>query len=154
MSVAVHADGALRALEQLETKFLERVSFIVKDTARYAKKQAQVTRLFEDRTGFLRQSTEARFIPSGYRSFIRNDAPYARYIEEGTTAHYIYPSRSDKLRFFWDKLQRNVELDSVFHPGTKARPFFKAAGYLGNTFLHERLSSALSGTVARHNRAK
>jgi len=154
MTVAVSADGAINAFQSLKERLVGTVANVVKDTARYAKKQADVTRLYENRSGRLRRSTEAEFVRADMRSFIINETPYARHIEEGTEPHEIHAGRAPKLRFFWEKVGRVVELDSVNHPGTAARPFFKAAGYLGTTFLKERLKSRVSTKIRQFNQGK
>lgn len=146
--------GLIDALQSIQKDFQDRVRSVVKDTARYAKGKATATRLFEDKTGYLRRSTKAEFVPSQYRSAIVNAAPHAEYVEKGTSSHIIRPVRARKLRFFWKKVGQVVEFDQVNHPGTKPRPFFKSAGFLGHTFLEHHLSRAVEDTVARFNRGK
>lgn len=154
MSATVKADGAILALERLRDQLATHVAYALKETARYAEKQAKYTRLFEDKTGQLRQATRAEFVSSQWRSFIINETSYAHHVEHGTEPHTIRAINAPKLRFFWEKIGQDVEFDAVHHPGTKARPFFKAAGSLGETFLSNRLSRAVRSSVGRYQQAK
>ena len=154
MTVSVSADGTIAALNRLRDVLIQDADEIVKDTARYAKKQADVSRLYEDKTGRLRQSTVAEFVRAEHRSFIENSTPYARFVEEGQRPHRIEARDAPMLRFYWEKLGRVVEFRSVEHPGTKARPVFQAAGYLGHTFLAMRLTERISQSVSSFNQAK
>jgi len=52
---------------------------------------------------------------------IRSDDPVARYVEEGTRAHDIYPRNAQAL--FWPGARHPVA--HVHHPGTKANPFLE-----------------------------
>lgn len=156
MTAAVSVDGNRfrNALDRLGKDLESNAAFVAEDSARYAQKHATQTRLFERRTGRLHMGTEAVFIPDSYASYIINSVPYARYIEEGTKPHTIYPSHSDKLRFYWEKIGQWVEFAKVDHPGTKPYPFFKSAGYLTHTFMHERLERHAGVSIARYNEGK
>ncbi|ADX31945.1 tail component [Tsukamurella phage TPA2] len=50
------------------------------------------------------------------------DAPYARYVHDGTRAHIITP-RNGQFLAFPGRSGQTVFARSVRHPGTKARPF-------------------------------
>lgn len=54
-------------------------------------------------------------------------APYAIPVHEGSRPHKIVARRAPMLRFFWEKIGRNVAFRSVNHPGTVARPFLRNA---------------------------
>ena len=54
-------------------------------------------------------------------------APYAIPVHEGSRPHKIVARRAPMLRFFWEKIGRNVAFKSVNHPGVKARPFLRNA---------------------------
>jgi hypothetical protein len=54
-------------------------------------------------------------------------APYTIPVHEGSRPHGIRARRAPMLRFFWDKVGRNVAFRSVNHPGVKARPFLRNA---------------------------
>jgi hypothetical protein len=55
------------------------------------------------------------------------DAPYAIPVHEGSRPHKIVARNAPMLRFFWEKIGRNVAFRSVNHPGVKARPFLRNA---------------------------
>lgn len=54
-------------------------------------------------------------------------APYAIPVHEGSRPHKIVARRAPMLRFFWEKIGKNVAFRSVNHPGVKARPFLRNA---------------------------
>lgn len=54
-------------------------------------------------------------------------APYAIPVHEGSRPHKIVARRAPMLRFFWEKIGRNVAFRSVNHPGVRARPFLRNA---------------------------
>jgi hypothetical protein len=54
-------------------------------------------------------------------------APYAIPVHEGSRRHVIRARRAPMLRFFWEKVGRNVAFRSVHHPGVAARPFLRNA---------------------------
>lgn len=54
-------------------------------------------------------------------------APYAIPVHEGSRPHIIRARRAPMLRFFWEKVGKNVAFRSVHHPGVKARPFLRNA---------------------------
>lgn len=53
------------------------------------------------------------------------NAPYAKFVEEGTRPHLILPRRAKVLRFVQNGVVRFAR--GVFHPGTEPRPFMKDA---------------------------
>jgi hypothetical protein len=86
------------------------------------------------RTGALGRSGEE--LPQTYRPFRvsggvkfgggAEDVDYAAAVHEGTRAHVIRARGASALHFFMGS--REVFAKSVFHPGTKARPFLRNAG--------------------------
>lgn len=54
-------------------------------------------------------------------------APYAIPVHEGSRPHIIRARRAPMLRFFWEKVGRNVAFKSVNHPGVAPRPFLRNA---------------------------
>jgi len=149
--VNMSGKGFVEALDHLGKQIEQWTEFVVQDTARYAKKHAQETRLFEDRTGTLRQATRAEFVPAQMRSFIINETKYAYWVEKGTKPHPIRARRVPNLYFWWERKQVWFEDFEVNHPGTKARPFFKAAGYLAEGFLQNRLGRHVRTQIVRFN---
>lgn len=55
------------------------------------------------------------------------DAPYAIPVHEGARPHVIRARRAPMLRFYWEKVGRNVAFRSVNHPGSAPRPFLRNA---------------------------
>jgi hypothetical protein len=54
-------------------------------------------------------------------------APYTIPVHEGSRPHKIRARRAPMLRFFWERVGRNVAFRSVNHPGVAARPFLRNA---------------------------
>lgn len=154
MSVVMQLDATIRELEGLKDRIVKTAQHALKEAADLAKREADATTLYEDRTGTLRRSTKATFIPARMSSAIENKTPYARYVEEGQKAHLIVARRARFLRFFWKKKRKWMEVEYVNHPGTHPRPFFEKAGERGGEFLHHRLQTAIATSVTRHNRVK
>lgn len=55
------------------------------------------------------------------------DAPYAIPVHEGARPHIIRARRVPLLRFYWEKVGRNVAFRQVNHPGNAPRPFLRNA---------------------------
>jgi len=81
------------------------------------------------RTGRLRESIHKE--PIRWVGFLKAegkvvaDAPYARYVHDGTRPHVIRARRAKALHFYWQG--REVFVKSVNHPGTKPNPFMTRA---------------------------
>lgn len=54
-----------------------------------------------------------------------SSAPYAKYVQDGTSAHRIEPRTGNTLH--WSQNGESVFALSVNHPGTKANPFVQRA---------------------------
>ncbi|QPX62138.1 hypothetical protein PBI_INDLOVU_23 [Mycobacterium phage Indlovu] len=69
-------------------------------------------------------------MPQTYRPFhvgggVEATADYAAAVHEGSRPHLIRARRAEALRFFWHG--REVFRKSVWHPGTRSRPFLRNA---------------------------
>jgi hypothetical protein len=106
---------------------------------------AKATSAFKDRTGALRRSIGSKvegqsLFSDGIEGTLFADTPYARFVEEGTSAHTI-PARNGTMRFpiggQW------VRVREVKHPGIKARKFL-----LGSVSV-EALTRACENAVVK-----
>jgi len=69
-------------------------------------------------------------LPQTYRPFhvgggVEATADYAAAVHEGSRPHRIHARNAQYLHFWWHG--REVFRKSVFHPGTRARPFLRNA---------------------------
>jgi len=69
-------------------------------------------------------------MPQTYRPFhvgggVEATADYAAAVHEGSRPHVIRARRAEALHFFWHG--REVFRKSVWHPGTRSRPFLRNA---------------------------
>ncbi len=74
------------------------------------------------RTGFLRESVTRRETPQGFLVYAL--APYARFVDQGTAPHWIFPRNSQVLRWFGE-FEATIFARRVYHPGTKAVHFIE-----------------------------
>lgn len=70
-------------------------------------------------------------LPQTYRPFrvsggVEATADYAAAVHEGSRPHIIRARNAQALHFFWNG--REIFRKSVFHPGTRSRPFLRNAG--------------------------
>jgi hypothetical protein len=74
------------------------------------------------KTGFLRDSVTAKFTANGFSVF--PTAPYAKFVDQPTKPHRIFPSNAKVLRWFGEG---GSPIFSAFvqHPGTKGSFFIK-----------------------------
>ena len=68
------------------------------------------------KTGFLRESIARRITPKGF--LVYATAPYAKFVDQGTSPHAIFPREASILRWF-GPLSNPIFAKHVFHPGTK-----------------------------------
>jgi hypothetical protein len=111
------------AEEKLKTQTRRALELTAEASIIYAK----TTTLFKRRTGALHSSLKPRIF-GNTRARVSADGGHAHFIENGTKAHWIPKSNSGKrkmLRFMWNG--EIIFRRRVWHPGTKARPFMKAA---------------------------
>jgi len=107
---------------------------------------------FFNRTGKLRTSMKGRSRSLGLFRVTANinaDAPYARFVDEGTRAHIILPRNAPRLRFFWAKIGQWVSAKKVNHPGTTGRFFGKRTqrAFIGP--FHKRSQAAIDRMAGR-----
>jgi hypothetical protein len=74
------------------------------------------------KTGFLRDSVDAKLMAKGFS--VSPSAPYARFVDQPTKPHRIFPSNAKVLRWFGEG---GSPIFSAFvqHPGTKGSFFIK-----------------------------
>lgn len=70
-------------------------------------------------------------LPQRYRPFhvdggVEATADYAAAVHEGSRPHRIVARRAEALHFWWHG--REMFRKSVWHPGTRSRPFLRNAG--------------------------
>lgn len=76
------------------------------------------------RTGRLRDSIRLRKEGVGYY-VVETTAPYAGYVEYGSTPHIIEPTSASVLRFSLEG--REIYARRVRHPGSSPRPYWRPA---------------------------
>jgi hypothetical protein len=74
------------------------------------------------KTGFLRDSVTAEFTANGFNVY--PTAPYAKFVDQPTKPHRIFPSGARVLRWFGGD-GSPIFSAYVFHPGTKGVFFIK-----------------------------
>ncbi len=72
------------------------------------------------KTGFLRESITRRTTPKGF--LVYATAPYAKFVDQGTSPHAIFPKATSVLRWF-GTLGNPIFAKHAFHPGTKGSHF-------------------------------
>jgi hypothetical protein len=72
------------------------------------------------KTGFLRESITRRTTPKGF--LVYATAPYAKFVDQGTAPHAIFPRGASVLRWF-GPLGAPIFAKYVFHPGTAGHHF-------------------------------
>ena len=72
------------------------------------------------KTGFLRESITRRTTPKGFLVYAA--APYAKFVDQGTAPHAIFPIGASVLRWF-GPLGAPIFAKNVFHPGTMGHHF-------------------------------
>ncbi len=94
------------------------------------------------KTGTLRRSLHTEVIESTRLACtvtVGTDLIYARFIEEGTRAHVIYPRNKQAL--FWPGAMHPVA--RVEHPGTPPRPFLEPALVRNAARVEEEILAAI-----------
>lgn len=66
------------------------------------------------------------YVPFHVSGGVEATADYAAAVHEGSRPHRIVARRAEALHFFWHG--REMFRPSVWHPGTRARPFLRNAG--------------------------
>ncbi len=74
------------------------------------------------RTGFLRESATRGETPKGFLVYAA--APYAKFVDQGTALHWIFPRNARVLRWFGE-FEVPIFAKRVYHPGTKAVHFIE-----------------------------
>ncbi len=74
------------------------------------------------RTGFLRESITRRETHQGF--LVYASVPYAKFVDQGTAPHWIFPRNTLVLRWFGE-FEAPIFAKRVYHPGTKAAHFIE-----------------------------
>jgi bacteriophage HK97-gp10 putative tail-component len=142
-----------RALRELDQNLDSAMAAALHDTASMVANEARSNHAYTDRTGKLSRSIHAQPVDGTFTG--RNltvdvvaDTPYARFVEDGTTAHMIVPRKAKALRWY-ARNGRAVFARKVQHPGTK--PVYYLKGALERVFPQaiERSDQALRVAFAR-----
>lgn len=105
---------------------------------------AKSTRLFNDRSGYLRQHITSE--TSGLKGKVVAAAKYAVFVENGTKPHDI-TAKGGTLAFMQAGQMRFAK--TVHHPGTAARPFMGEAKEVGQEILELAVNNALDSAIER-----
>lgn len=177
--VTVDIDGLRERAGRSQAILLQSIEDVADEGAKVAVESARSSHAFRDRSGHLRSSimvTEpARATSRIAVATIAAKAPYAGYVEWGTSEHWIRPrmarsfigptqegqrrekrrphGRGDKvpgmLVFYSPKLGRWVRTPEVRHPGTTARLYMHDGARAGL----DAMTRSVRGTVARRLQA-
>lgn len=123
MPAEIHAEETVRALRVLESNVLAAARQVLGQTTSFALELARRTTKFKDRTEVLRRSIR-RVDGSTWRSQVLAggaDAPWGKFVEDGTKAHVIEAKNGQALHFVWNGVP--VFFRRVHHPGTKPAHF-------------------------------
>lgn len=153
MNVVIDGSGFRDALEGLGNDVVRLAGDALELGVDAAARDAFSTNLYRNHTWRLRSSTKASVDRAAMRGRLVNSAPYALWVEDGTTEHPIEARRAPLLRFYWVREGRWFSGKIVQHPGTKPRPFMKHAGQVGEARLHAELSMRLDRATQRFGRA-
>lgn len=143
--IVVDGEAFRRGLMELAGDFDRAIAHALEDTVAAAEQHAAASSLFDDHTQRLLGSTEGYVDMGRHRARLRNAAPYAHFIEEGTRPHPISARRSGTLRF--EVGGQVVYRRRVMHPGTKPRPFMRQAGEAGTNVLTQQLDVRLTEAI-------
>lgn len=130
MSCVLDASDVERAIDlfrQIPEKFDRSMRLAMKKAVRDVRERARREHAFVTRTGVLERAIESDVQDrplTGY-VFVTRDAPYGKYVHEGTKPHAIYPRKKRALR--WATGGGFVFAKGVMHPGTEPDPFLKDA---------------------------
>ncbi len=107
--------------------FSRRLRLALKESAGEVQEEARRTHNFQSHTSALERSVKTKVSESNYADIYLNEhiAKYGPYVHQGTSSHWIIPSKKKALRF--PKGGRFIFAKSVYHPGTKADPFLYEA---------------------------
>lgn len=141
----IDAGSLLPALRSLSEQVVEGIYQGMRDAVSAAEQHAKTTRLFQDRHpgNGLRQSISGAADREQGRLFAF--AKHARFIEDGTPAHFIPHGAPQGTRggrvLSWVKDGQRRFARWVYHPGTSPRPFMRQAAEHGEVVLEEALDT-------------
>lgn len=152
-SVSFDTHEFRKALRQLAAGIELAAQDAVTVAANAAFQEAKQTRMFNDKTGRLRQSIGLRVDAGGSNAKATLSAgkslPYAVPIHDGSRPHIIAARRAPMLRF---KIgTRWVSALYVNHPGTKPRPFITEPGDNAARILEDSAHRRVADAVSRFN---
>lgn len=117
--------------------------------AELAMNHAGATRSFQNHTHHLRGSIRHR-IKSEFHHIVQaggRDAPYAKFVEEGTRRHVIEARRAKTLRFVQNGQLRFAK--RVNHPGTRPRFFMRDARDAAENAVHRMMEAEINTAIRR-----
>lgn len=158
---------ATNTVAQMRDAIRSGITQAIKEAADYAR----TNHLHKQRSGHLTSPAMlyGRVIRSSSRGTVgelSNVTPYARYIEEGTRAHWIRPKEgfgfigplqagqsrraktdigTHRIALRWYVNGQPVFARAVFHPGTSALPFMTPAADHGVLVFHQSFQRQLVG---------
>lgn len=124
----IDGSDALRSLKTVERRILDVARWQLGEAAKVARRNAEGTTLFKDRTGELRGTIDVIDRGTYWKRVIAR-ARHGRFIEDGTKPHVIRPRNGTFLKFVVGG--RTVFARKVNHPGTSRRPFMQNAANAG-----------------------
>ena len=149
-SVVVESKKLAGQLAQLEKDIIKTAFNALKGAVQRGFNHAKASTLYEDRTGRLRAATKkATFYASGtmyMAGALRNDMPYARYVDKGRGP--VYPVKAKALRF------KGKNGKYVFRKRVgpaRARPFFTNASRSAAGYLRSHAPEAVATVIREFN---
>ena len=131
------------ALKELGGAIRMAASIAIQQAGEIARAKAQSTVQYKDRTGKTRASVV--FLKQGFHHGLLRSGGASHFLEEGTKPHVIRPKGSGMLHFqiagVW------ISTRHVNHPGTRARPFVRAARDFGEVALRALMMSRLRDAI-------
>lgn len=172
LSCSVDISGLHEAIQRTKNHINLTQQLAVQRAAEAARDEAKGSTLFKDRTGRLRSEIVARLYSRTTRSVeweILSQAPYSRWVEEGTAPHDIWPKaahgsmgplrrgqsrratgkgphehivgRGQALRWVSGGVTHFAR--HVYHPGTSPRPFMGQGYYAGERRIFREFEEML-----------
>jgi hypothetical protein len=140
----IDAIAFIRDMVVIERRVLDAARLGIAEVVRVAKRNADETTLYKDRTGRLRGSSQ--IVDTGaYMKRLIWRALYAAYVAGGTKPHEIRAKYAAALRFV--VAGKVIFAKKVKHPGTAKRPFDVNAAMAGqqaaSVIFEERVDEAV-----------
>lgn len=146
----INGQAYIANLQAMQRRFDALVMEALHRVTTLAATYAKTSNLFKSHTYRLRGSIKSQVIGgfggvvgagAGPMGRISANAPYALFVEEGTSPHFIFPRRKKVLRFVQNGTVRFAR--QVYHPGSHGRFFMADAAQRAEPLLHRLLSDAV-----------